>query len=155
TLDYRATMLALAYGYIGATMRDCDPYAVPGYAEHRDGIKALSVALLCVDEPLTRWPRKAGALFQKTGIKLVDVVAAVKAHHAVIAPLFETGIGLRLMFTESVILIDVLNSCARRAITALPIHDAVVVREDRADEVAVLMRAWFEAHAHAATAVTR
>jgi len=69
-------------------------------------------------------------------------------------PLFETGIGLELMRTESDILIDVLNSCAIRDMPALPVHDAVVVREDHAADVEELMRAWFLGHARVPVEVT-
>ena len=113
-------------------------------------VKSLVSALLCVDEPLTHWPRKALASFRDADGELVTdlktITAAIKIHHPALVPVFETGVGLRLMNTESRILADVLNSCQRRDYVALPIYDALVVRADHADEVTQLMRAWFEGH---------
>ena len=47
--------------------------------------------------------------------------------HAPIAELFGTGIGFKLMLIESEILVRALEHFAQKGITALPLHDSVLV----------------------------
>jgi hypothetical protein len=56
-----------------------------------------------------------------------DEVAAIRERHKAIADWFECGRGLRLQRIESDILVAVLLKSDALGITALPIHDAVLV----------------------------
>ena len=57
-----------------------------------------------------------------------------------------SGIGMQLFRKESDILVDVLITLKAQEITALPIHDAVVVRDDQSDKARVVMQKVFKEH---------
>jgi hypothetical protein len=65
------------------------------------------------------------------------------AHHAPITDLFGTGLGFQLMRIESDMLIGVIKHLASVGVTALPLHDAVLVAESKADVAADEMQAAF------------
>ena len=104
----------------------------------RDGWKKLVNALLFADGSMARWPERTSALFPK-GTKLVDAVALIRYVHVPIAHLFGTGFGFKLMLIESQILIDALGVFAHRGITALPLHDSVLVAWSAAEEAKAVM----------------
>jgi hypothetical protein len=56
-----------------------------------------------------------------------------------VAQAFYAGKGMRLTLDESKILIAVLTRLMDQGITALPIHDAVIVSEDKAEHVKTVM----------------
>jgi hypothetical protein len=66
------------------------------------------------------------------------------AKHARIAHLFGTGLGFQLMRIESDMLIGVITHLASAGVTALPLHDAVLVAESKADFAVNTMQAAFE-----------
>jgi hypothetical protein len=66
-------------------------------------------------------------------------------HNAGIAHLVEKDVGFSLMFDESEILVDVLLRLASAGITALPIHDAILVRSAARDEAKKAMVEAFRA----------
>jgi len=92
---------------------------------------------------MTRWPRDTSELFG-TGKKLRDALALVRYEHAPIAHLFGTGIGHRFMFTESSILIEAIHGCYAKGITALPLHDSVLVAGSEAEAAKAIMEQAFE-----------
>ena len=57
-----------------------------------------------------------------------------------------SGIGMQLFRKESDILIDVLETLRSEGIVALPVHDAVVVRDDNADKAEAVMKQVFREH---------
>ena len=57
-----------------------------------------------------------------------------------------SGIGMQLFRKESDILVDVLLTLKTQGITALPIHDAVVVRDDKSDIAKATMQKVFKDH---------
>ena len=57
-----------------------------------------------------------------------------------------SGMGMLLFRKESDILADVLLTLKAQGITALPIHDAVVVRDDKSDKAKAVMKEVFEDH---------
>ena len=87
---------------------------------------------------MTRWPTETSSLFPK-GTKLRDALGLVRHAHAPIAKLFGSGVGFNLMLIESEILIQALASFAHRGITALPLHDSVLVAESDAEEARGVM----------------
>ena len=87
---------------------------------------------------MTRWPSDTSQFFPK-GTKLRDVLALIRYAHAPIANLFGTGVGFKLMLIESEILIEALTSFAHRGITALPLHDSVLVAASEAEEARGVM----------------
>ena len=56
------------------------------------------------------------------------------------------GIGMQLFRKESNILVDVLETLRSEGIVALPVHDAVVVRDDNADKAEAVMKQVFREH---------
>ena len=116
------------YGYCGLVPELEDCYLIEGYENYRKGIKKVFNAITFSNEPMTRFPKGINSLFPvKTRFK--DVSDAIEKEHFRIAHMFYTGIGHYLQFMESQILVEVLLKLIENGITALPIHDAVLVSE--------------------------
>ncbi len=126
-LDYGQIMPRLVYALKGVVPRMVDLYDIPGFdMEHRPGIKKVMSSMQFVEAPLTRFPKETKRLFPDRA-KVGDVTAAIMAAHPDIADAFFTGIGHRCQFLESQILVEVLLTLKDKNITALPIHDAIIV----------------------------
>ncbi len=142
TVDYRQMMPRLLYAKAGvAPPADC--YAVPGYDKHRPGWKMLLNAMTFSGRGLGKYPKGVKQLMPPR-MKVAEAVRLLLAHNAPIAHLIAKDVGFKLMFQESEILVDVLLKLEGRNIAALPIHDAVIVPEGRADEAAEVMRQVFQ-----------
>lgn len=127
-LDYGQMTARLAYGKMGVKPSGGDLYALGELSSwQRDGVKKLINAALFSSAPLTMRPRGTAQLLPHGSI--ADLMAVLRRTHAPIASLFETGEGLRIQRTESDIMVEVLLRLAASGVTALPIHDAVVVGE--------------------------
>ena len=127
-LDYSQMTPKILYGYCGSVpeMEDC--YHIKGYEYCRKGIKKVFNAMTFSDEPMTRFPKGINSLFPvKTRFK--EVADAIENEHSRIAHMFYKGFGHYLQFLESKILVEVLLKLIENNITALPIHDAVLVSE--------------------------
>lgn len=74
------------------------------------------------------------------GWSLKDVRAAILAEHPDLEPVFETGLGLDLMFLESQVLVAVLLRLIEKGITALPMHDGIMVAESKAEVAMRVMK---------------
>jgi hypothetical protein len=145
-LDFRAMMPRLLYAHAGRGFSlDDDPYAIPGISpKHRNGVKKLFASLMFGSTALRRWPRGCRKLFPK-GTCHETVLALLRRHHARVADHFGTLIGFQLQRVESDILVAALLNCLERAIVVLPIHDAVLCRASRANEVEEVMLEAFRA----------
>jgi hypothetical protein len=99
---------------------------LPGLEYHRDGVKKVFNSLLYATKPLARMPQGTRECFQRH-VSIKQVVDLITEKHRPVAHLFCTGIGLRLMFKESCILIAALLELMDHGIVALPVHDALVV----------------------------
>src|SRR5260370_21232305 len=98
--------LRLAYLKAEAASPDGDIYAsVPGFSDPRwrDGVKKVVSAMLFRGTPLKKVPRdlKDDLPPRTSGAR---IRSAILAAHPALASVFETGIGLRLMFIERQIL---------------------------------------------------
>jgi hypothetical protein len=147
-VDFSSLYLRLSYLEQGLTPPEGDLYAVQGYEDCREGLKAIATALLFADRPFRQWPHGRSALFPK-GTLLRDVTDAIKVTHVPISSLFETGIGHRLSFIESSILLEALfqlhnDGDGRGPICALPLHDSVLVARSRAEKAKAVMLDAFE-----------
>ena len=125
-LDYGQIMPRLVYASIGRVPQMADLYAIPGFEQLRDGVKKVVSAMLFVEQPLSRFPQGTRNLFPRH-IRVQEVTDAVIAAHREIATEFFTGIGHHCQFRESEILVEVLRILNAHGITALPIHDAILV----------------------------
>jgi hypothetical protein len=68
----------------------------------------------------------------------------LREKHGPIAPLFGTRLGFELMRAESDIIIEVTAQLFKQGITALPLHDAVLVGKSRVVEAGKEMQDEFE-----------
>lgn len=127
-LDYSQMSPKILYGYCGSVpeMKDC--YLIEGYENYRKGIKKVFNAMTFSNEPMTRFPKGINSLFPKN-TRFKEVADAIEKEHPRIAHMFYTGIGHYLQFMESQILVEVILKLIENNITALPIHDAVLVSE--------------------------
>jgi hypothetical protein len=142
-VDFSHLFPTLAYQRAKCPLPQRDLYDLFGDSTCRDGFKKLTNALLFAKGELRRWPRDTSELFG-SGTKLRDALALVRQEHAPIAHLFGTGIGYRFMFMESTILIEALATFAHRQITALPLHDSVLVAASEAEAAKAIMEEAFE-----------
>lgn len=144
-VDYHQLFLRLAYAEANATPQPGDLYQVAAedasradWKRLRDARKKLVNALFFRTTPLKQWP---GATLEEivemrsafaAGTKPRDAINAIKDKHAVIARWFERGHGFRFMRTESDLITAVTLALFGQGITALPIHDAVLIPERHA-----------------------
>jgi hypothetical protein len=78
--------------------------------------------------------------------KGIDYDAGVKPilnKHKFIDKYFHSGIGLRLAYDESRIMIDVIKKCIELDIPTLPLHDALITQSKHAKKVQELMQERF------------
>ncbi|MDH5667221.1 MAG: hypothetical protein OEY86_04335 [Nitrospira sp.] len=152
--DYNAVAPRLLYGLAGQSIPSVlldDPYRIPGFERSRDGIKKVFNALL-FDLPTTqrkRFPADSHTKFdpqelQRVGGRVQPVIEAIKKAHDPVADYFRTGVGHRLMFLESSILVAVLLELRQREALALPIHDAVLIGQKDGQIVERVMLDQFE-----------
>lgn len=142
SVDFGQMGVRLAYALAGATPPLGDLYAIPGIRGSREGVKKLLGALLAADRMPKRMPAGTRQYFHATA-KIHDVVDAIARHHAPIQHLFGTGLAFPIMYQESQVLLAVLRHLRDVGIVALPIHDCVLVRCDRAQETKAIMEEVF------------
>ncbi|AGB43210.1 hypothetical protein Mesau_00724 [Mesorhizobium australicum WSM2073] len=125
-LDYGQAGARILYGMAGHKPTSDDLYHLWGYVQQRDGIKRVMSAMIFAEKPLERFPQDTRKLFRR-GDKIAEVVAAIEQKHELIRDRFHRGLGHDVQFIESQIMVEVLRIMKARGITALPIHDAVMV----------------------------
>jgi hypothetical protein len=142
TLDFGQMTPRILYGMARVEPSAGDLYSVPGLEHYRDGVKKVLNAALFADKPLTRKPRETAKLLPNWPFE--DIRAMIAAAHPVLAAQFGTGIGHRAQFIESQVLIRVLLELKARGVVALPVHDAIMVKESEADLADETMRQVFK-----------
>ncbi len=149
-LDYGQMSLLLLYAEAQAQdyvpvgdLYDLSEYGIP--TECRKGIKKVMQAIINSPEIPRRLPKGSRKHFPSR-INLRDILRAVEKKHPVIFPLMTSRIGMHLFRKESNILVDVLQTLRSEGIVALPVHDAVVVRDDKADKAGAVMKKVFREH---------
>lgn len=138
-VDYRQLFPRLAYVRAQAEQPEGDIYDVASDGTGRDGWKMLLNAMLFADGSLGNWPKDGRGHFP-AGMKLRDAIDMLKRKHAPIAHLFGTGLGFELMRHESDMLISIVAHLFKNGITALPLHDAVLVARSHAETAKQLMQ---------------
>ena len=147
-LDYGQMSLAILYGLTGAKPPEGDLYALSAEGiptDYRKGIETVIQALINSSKVPRRMPKGVRKLIPST-INLRDILRAVEKKHPAIYPQMTSGIGMQLFRKESDILVDVLETLRSKGIVALPVHDAVVVRDDNADQAEAVMKQVFREH---------
>lgn len=142
-LDFSSMIVRLAYIIAEKPAPAGDQYRIPGLdPESRDGIKRVMGALL-FDSSLERdrFPKDVAKLFtekdRQKGWKHVH--RAIMAHHPALKAYMDQGLGHYLQYLESQILVNVLIRCAKGGVTALPIHDCIIVPQSQAQVARFLM----------------
>ena len=141
-VDYSSLFPRMAYARAQTEQPDFDLYDVTGDGTCRDGWKQFINALLFAKRPLKGWPTDTAKEFPR-GTKLSAVLNASKRKHAPIAKLFEQGLGFQLMHHESEMLVAVVTALFKNGITALPLHDSVLVAYSHADRAKSFMEKEF------------
>lgn len=145
-LDYGQMSPRIIYGMCKAEPDQEDLYALPGYEDHRAGIKKIMNAMLFSTKPLNRFPRGLREKFMERH-RIADVCEAIMTAHAPIKHLFCRGIGHKAQFIESEVMVDVLLTLRDKGITALPIHDAIIIGNSHEEEATEVMLSRFQHHA--------
>ena len=150
-VDFKACNLFLAYARKGLSLPDFidgDAYELgwKGLRFERAGLKKVMLAMLCSDKPLIRFPNNTKkALGAGKSARLNDVTIPLSDKHKAIADLFYSDTGMKLQHTESEIIVATLLELKAIGVTALPIHDCVVVAEDdQAIAREVMLKQFFE-----------
>lgn len=139
-LDFTAMFPQLAYLEVGSALPQGDPYGGIGGLPRAAAKMGLS-ALLCRRGAMRRLPSEVReAAGKEWNAKRLS--EALAERHPAIAPMFGTALGLRLMFTESCILVAALRSLRAEGVPALPMHDGIMVPRSKSD---LAMRAMAEA----------
>lgn len=144
-VDFSQFNLRLAYALAKTKPPKGDLYDVTGrdargpkWSALREGRKKLTNAMINRSTPLARWPGKTPeerrdlAASFPPGTTARTATSDIRAKHSSIADYFESACGLGFMRIESDILVATLLSLMKRGITALPVHDAVLVPERHA-----------------------
>jgi hypothetical protein len=156
-LDYSSMFTRLAYADIRMIPPEGDLYAIPGLEGHRDGVKLAMNCFLFDETPNRRtWPQDMGFSFE-TGAdaseddtsdgKLPDgwtvskTKKAILAIHPALGRAWGRGLGYRLMWQESEILLMVLRDLMEQGIPALGLHDGLLVPVSKSEMALKAMRA--------------
>ena len=113
--------------------------------DYRKGVKKVIQALINSSKVPRRMPKGVRKLIPSR-YSIKDILEAVARKHPAIYPQMTSGIGMQLFRKESDILVDVLLTLKTQGIVALPIHDAVVVRDDNSDKAKAVMKKVFKEH---------
>ena len=118
-------------------------YTLPGFEEHRDGVKKLFNALLFDRGPRDSFPENVNVLFPpKT--KVATVISRINEKHPMLKSVLSTGCGFHLMYRESEIMMSVLEVLQSQGIVGLPVFDAVIVRRSETEAAKAVMEAEFQ-----------
>jgi hypothetical protein len=140
-VDYGQLFLRLAYASSNTPPPAGDLYDLSGaddrrndWRELREGRKKLVNALISNSEELKQWPGKTAreraavrACFPTGTTVRAEAQAIKERHHAIAAEWFERGRALELMRRQSDMLVAVLLRLISVGVTALPLHDSVIV----------------------------
>jgi hypothetical protein len=133
TIDYSSMFARLAYAARGVRPPAGDLYAIPGLEGHRDAVKLGVNALLFDQQTRRQWPKtEEPGQRLPSGWTLARFRRALIEHHPDIADCIGKGLGFRLMHTESEIMVRVLTTLVSEGVTALPLHDGILVRKSHA-----------------------
>jgi hypothetical protein len=156
-LDYSSMFTRLAYADLWLPAPEGDLYAIPGIEAHRGGVK-LAMNCFLFDETPNRktWPQDMEFSFE-TGNdvteddtskgKLPDGWTVSKTKKTILSVqpalgrAWGRGLGYRLMWQESEILLMALRELMEQDIPALGLHDGLLVPVSRTDTALQAMRA--------------
>ncbi len=138
-LDFSSMFLRLAYVKQDATPPESDLYTIPGFEDHRDGVKRVIASLFFREKISKRLPHDAKLLLPE-GSTMARVRKAIGDAHPAIASLLDTEVGFELMATESNLLVAILLDLISQGVVALPMHDGLMVAESKKEVATEAMK---------------
>lgn len=144
-LDYGQMEPRILYGLCKAVPPEGDLYSVPGYEECRPGIKKVMNSMLFTTKRIERMPKGVKKKFNER-CRVSEVIKAIENKHYAVKDKFFTGIGHKLQFIESNIMVDVLLELGRLKIATLPIHDSLIVPVSVSEQAKEVMLTKFIEH---------
>jgi hypothetical protein len=146
-LDYGQMAIRLAYSLAKAPIHFEDAYTLDRNTNSaREVIKKLMNIML--NAPTTKtWtvPKRLTAMHKDSDFQR-QLMTEIKEFHKPIAHLFGGQYGMKFMFLESEVLIDVLLELNNKGIVALPIHDCILVKESAQKTAKEVMLRVFKQH---------
>jgi hypothetical protein len=142
-VDFEQLFPHLAYHKVRIEPPAGDLYDIEGNGANRQGWKRLLNAQFFARGPLKAWPRGCREEFESAP-SLKQACAMLEERHRPIAHLFGQGVGFHFMFQESSALIEALGYLHAEGITALPLHDSVLVPRSRAARAMELLQVALE-----------
>ena len=146
-LDYGQMAIRLAYSLAKAPIHFEDAYILNRKTDSaREVIKRLMNIML--NAPTTKaWavPKRLTAMHKDSDFQR-KLMAEIREFHKPIAHLFGGQYGMKFMFLESEILIDILLELSGNGIVALPIHDCILVKESAQKTAKEIMLRVFKQH---------
>ena len=144
-LDFGQITPRILYSFAATQPTADDMYDIPGFEEHRAGIKQVMNAMIFTTKPLTRMPKGVRKSFQKDH-SVKEVMSQIEAKHSAISNYFFVGAGHKAQRIESDIIVDVLLALKSLGVTALPIHDAILVGRSKSEPARATMLEVFKRH---------
>jgi hypothetical protein len=160
-LDFAQCAVRILYGLVKSIPPQGDLYAIPGLSQaHRDDMKTLVSALTFVGDarvlelaklarklcPHINVPIDSDRERMADAAALREAITQLKKQHAPIAAFLPSEVGYQVQRIDSDIMVETLLTLNAKGITALPVHDSLVVRYDRANEARAVMERVFERH---------
>jgi hypothetical protein len=146
-LDYGQMAIRLAYSLAKAPIHFKDAYSLDRKTDGaREAIKKLMNIMLNAPATKTRAASKRIADRYKDSDFQKKLMAEIKEFHKPIAHMFGGQYGMKFMFLESEVLIDVLLELNSKGIVALPIHDCILVKESAQKAAKDVMLRVFKQH---------
>jgi hypothetical protein len=132
-LDFGQMGLRLLYARAGVEPEGEDLCDIPCRGYTREGVKGLINAAISADKRQTRMPKGMRDHFEAK-LTYAAAIKAIEDRHHPIKHLFFAGLGLKLQAQEAEIMMALLLALRDRGITALPIHDCVLVPVSKREE---------------------
>ena len=145
TLDISNLNPSLLYAIAEVERPDDDAYALPGLEQSRDGVKNIFNAMTFRDTPLKRFPSGTRTKFPRH-VSIQDVLREIEHKHQKIFHLLNSQIGHQLQNKESNLMVDVLLNAKAEEIPALPVHDAIIIPDDKTEHGIRIIKKCFFAH---------
>jgi len=140
-LDYCSLWLQMAYARQGAEMPHGDPYALPGLGCYRGAVKRTVASLFAKEGNLTamRLPSAAKEELPE-GWTMGRFIEAFSEKHNAVMPLLGRGLALEFMFLDSQMMVKILLDLRSQGITALPMHDGLMVGQSAKETAVTVMK---------------
>jgi hypothetical protein len=146
-LDYGQMAVRLGYSRANATVHFDDGYLIPNWEKARELTKKL-INVMINSTSSDEWtvPKKHQKLYPFREKIERYLITDICTFHKPISKLFGKPNGMRFMFLESEILIDVLMELNGLGIVALPIHDGLLVKPSQQETAKKVMLKVFKNH---------